>query len=329
MKTETPDIRQLGRIPLIDVARGLALVAMAVYHFFWDLQFFGFLEPGTATDGPLKWFARSIATSFLALVGIGLYLGHGAEIRWRPFLRRVAIVGSAALLITLATYVVTPASFVSFGILHLIAVGSFLGLAVLPLPVPVILTLSAGIFAAGMNFTLPALNTPLLSWIGMSETIRPSNDFVPVFPWFSAVLVGIAMAKQAHASGLLARLVSVSAASPPARFLKFFGRHSLAFYLVHQPVLIAIVAGFAQLLPPSPAIPSHGAFLEQCEAGCAGLRNGETCASYCACFLGELETAGEFATLASNPESLRSSGRIEAIAALCTSRADAPQGATP
>ena len=58
------------RIDWIDIARGVALIAMAIYHFSWDLEFFGYLDPGTAGSGPLKWFARSIASSFLILVDI-------------------------------------------------------------------------------------------------------------------------------------------------------------------------------------------------------------------------------------------------------------------
>ena len=45
--------RRLPRIPLIDQLRALALVAMAVYHFTWDLGFFGYIEPDTATTGTL------------------------------------------------------------------------------------------------------------------------------------------------------------------------------------------------------------------------------------------------------------------------------------
>ena len=34
------------RVDGLDVARGLALLAMASYHFTWDLEFFGYIEPG-------------------------------------------------------------------------------------------------------------------------------------------------------------------------------------------------------------------------------------------------------------------------------------------
>lgn len=46
--------RRKGRIGGLDTLRGLALLAMASYHFTWNLEYFGYLEPGTATTGLWK-----------------------------------------------------------------------------------------------------------------------------------------------------------------------------------------------------------------------------------------------------------------------------------
>ena len=53
-----------NRIDAIDIARGIALLAMAIYHFTWDLEFFGYAEPGLTAVGGWKLFARAIASSF-------------------------------------------------------------------------------------------------------------------------------------------------------------------------------------------------------------------------------------------------------------------------
>ena len=76
---------------------------MAVYHFAWDLSFFSLADFGV-TENPL-WiaFARSIAGSFLALVGVGLYLAHGDGVRWPGFRRRVAVIAFWALAISVAS----------------------------------------------------------------------------------------------------------------------------------------------------------------------------------------------------------------------------------
>jgi uncharacterized membrane protein len=61
-----------ARVGLIDAARGVAIAAMVVYHFSWDLRFFGYINVDVAADPAWRLFARSIAGSFLALVGSAL-----------------------------------------------------------------------------------------------------------------------------------------------------------------------------------------------------------------------------------------------------------------
>ncbi|MEO0637396.1 MAG: heparan-alpha-glucosaminide N-acetyltransferase domain-containing protein, partial [Pseudomonadota bacterium] len=43
-----------SRIGIVDTARGLALLAMAHFHFVFDLEMFGYVEPGTAASFPWK-----------------------------------------------------------------------------------------------------------------------------------------------------------------------------------------------------------------------------------------------------------------------------------
>jgi hypothetical protein len=73
------------RIPAIDVAKGVALVAMAIYHFVWDLEFFGWVAPFTIQQSGWVIFARSIAASFLFLVGINMVLTYTRGIVWPAF----------------------------------------------------------------------------------------------------------------------------------------------------------------------------------------------------------------------------------------------------
>lgn len=309
-----------GRIDAIDIARGTALLAMAIYHFAWDLEFFGYVPPGMTAVGGWKLFARCIASSFLFLVGVSLYLGHARGIRWPGFWRRLAMVAGAAMAITVVTWIAVPGGFIFFGILHEIAVASLLGLLFLRLPAAVTLIVAAAVIAAPHYLRSPFFDDPWWWWTGLSENRPRSNDFVPVFPWFGAVLIGIAAAKLADRSGLFARLAAMRAPrwSWP---LSFGGRHSLAFYLIHQPVLIAGVWLFAQAFPPAEQ-PRELRFQQSCEAACGDERDSAFCTRYCRCMLDTLQQAGALDGVfaGDGSEALRS--RVEETAGFCAARTD-------
>ena len=109
------------RIPLIDTLRGVALVAMATYHFTWDLEFFGYLEPGTATQGFFRIYARCIASSFLFLAGVSLVLAHYPVIRWSSFWKRFAVVAGAAAFISTSSLIVVAQVWIYFCTPHQIS----------------------------------------------------------------------------------------------------------------------------------------------------------------------------------------------------------------
>jgi uncharacterized membrane protein len=156
-------------------------------------------------------------------------------------------------------------------------------------------------------------------WLGLSPLDPRSNDYVPVFPWFGAVLIGIAAARFAAASGLFERLARVKA--PRLALLQFAGRHSLAFYLIHQPVLISCVWAFAQLFPadrPSPEVE----FRQSCEAQCADFRDEEFCTRYCVCMLDELEATGSADKVFADNQSAADRAQLQKLAAQCTERTD-------
>ncbi|TGR73602.1 DUF1624 domain-containing protein, partial [Mesorhizobium sp. M2D.F.Ca.ET.223.01.1.1] len=115
------DAPKQGRIAAFDILRGVALIAMASYHFTWDLENFGYTAPALTAFGWWKFYARCIASTFLFLVGVSLFLAHGRKIRWPGFWKRLAMVAVAAAAISAVTYFVTPDGFIFFGILHEIA----------------------------------------------------------------------------------------------------------------------------------------------------------------------------------------------------------------
>lgn len=283
-----PPMKSGTRLGRLDIARGVALIAMAIYHFGWDLEFFGYLAQGSASQGWWRIFARCIASSFLFLVGFSLVLAHARAIRWQPFMKRLAQVVLAATAISLLTWFFMPQGFIFFGILHQIALASLLGLLFLRSPVWLTILLAAAIIATPVYYRAEFFNHPALWWVGLSNINPISNDYVPLFPWFGAVLLGIASARIMQATGLMRLLQGGIKPQWLESLLTFIGRHSLIFYLVHQPVLIGLLYGFSAIFPPSPALQAAN-FVNQCTVQCSANGDEQLCRVYCSCMLETIE----------------------------------------
>jgi uncharacterized membrane protein len=297
---ETEASVKLPRIGLLDTMRGLALIAMATYHFSWDLEFVGYLAPGTAESGWLKLYARAIATAFLFIVGFSLFLASKPEIRWPSYWRRLGMIVAAAAVISIATRYFTPNEWIYFGILHCIAVLSLIGLIFLRLPLAVTAAVTLallGVWAADTftAFSIPRsaiLNPRYLAWIGFAEAPQRSNDYVPIFPWIVPFLLGLTAAMIAARTSLLHTLALFGTGSP---LLAKAGRHSLAFYLIHQPVLISIAYGLSIVAPPAKPVPAE-TYLNQCRSSCMMQEGEALCRSFCQCTLEKLQSQNLFAT---------------------------------
>lgn len=235
-------VKNKPRVELIDFSRGLALIAMTLFHFGWDVEILGIVEAGFASQPAMVWFARCIASAFLFLVGVGLVLANANGFKKRSYFLRLAKVIAAAVLITIATYFATPAFYIFFGILHHIAVASIIGLVFLKLPHWLNFIAGLVVLATGVWVQTNLFGNPIWSWTGLSTHIPKSSDFVPVFPFFAAVLFGIATAQLAMANNWIPSISKYKLNFSFGRAMKFIGRNSLVYYLIHQPIMIGILA---------------------------------------------------------------------------------------
>ena len=222
------------RFAAIDGLRGFALCLMIVYHFAFDLAWFRFVDADFNHDPFWLGFRAVIVTLFLGLVGASLVLAHDARASAHAFWRRVALIAASAVLVSVASYVTFPRTFITFGILHCIAVSSVLARPLVDSPRA---ALAAGIAVVVLGNLVqhPLFDTPWLNWVGLMTHKPATEDYVPLFPWLGVVLVGIA-AGHALLGRARERLVALGRAVP--RWLAFAGRHSLLIYLVHQPILV-------------------------------------------------------------------------------------------
>ncbi len=270
-KTET-----IGRARGLDLARGLAVLAMVFYHFAWDLSHFGLIETDVGLDAGWKRFAQAIAASFLAIAGASLALSARNGLDRRAFLKRLAKIAAAALAITVATFFAFPDRFIFFGILHCIAVSSVLALPFLRWHWSFAALASLAVIALPQVYSSAAFEHPALVWLGLGSEPPLTNDFVPVFPWSGWLLLGLAAGKLWLAKGY-------AMATTPPTMLARIGRWSLPIYLIHQPLMFAVFIGLGHtgLLTLAPEVKP---FVQSCAVDCesAGAAYA-TCSNACSC----------------------------------------------
>jgi uncharacterized membrane protein len=234
----------------VDLLRGAAVIMMITFHFAFDLSYLG-LRPLDVYSGAWFILARCTAGLFLLLVGISLLLSVSrAEQQNREIfphlLRRGLWIFALGMGVTLATYILIGEGFIVFGVLHLIGTSIILSYPFLNrqrlsglLGLSIIL---AGWCLQGMEFSFP-----WLLWLGFTPAGFYSLDYFPLIPWWGVVLVGISLGGFLY-RGYRRRLELPDLSSyPPIKPFLFLGRNSLLIYLVHQPLLAALLILFGRL----------------------------------------------------------------------------------
>ena len=222
------------RLAHIDLLRGIAIALMVTYHFSYDLTYFGFADFDFHND-PFWLHARTFILSlFLLLVGISLVLSTRNGLQARPYLRRLGILVGCAALISLSSYLMFGPRWIFFGVLHFIALASVLGLLFVHAR-RLALILGGGLIALDLGFSDAFFDQPALQWFGLMTYKPPTEDYVPLLPWFGVVLIGIGMARPLVG---MSPWLNKCCPNPLARWLGTAGRHSLLIYMLHQPLLI-------------------------------------------------------------------------------------------
>jgi uncharacterized membrane protein len=137
-------------------------------------------------------------------------------------------------LVSAGSALMFPKSWISFGILH--------GIALMLICARFAAPLRAWLWPLGLVLIVlpqwlqhPAFDTRWTNWVGLVTRKPVTEDFAPLLPWLGVMLWGLAAGQW-----LLARRRTALAGAVPRAVqpLALLGRWSLTFYMVHQPVLI-------------------------------------------------------------------------------------------
>ena len=237
------------RLDSIDALRGVAIVWMTLFHFSFDLNYFGFIRQNFHSD--LFWTGQRtvIVSLFLFCAGMGQAIAVQQGQSWARFWRRWAQVAGCAMLVTVGSWFMFPGSFIYFGVLHGIAVmlvlvrltsrwGRWLwlagALALLAHFAAMQLLGNGGALAAYAD----AFNARPLNWLGLISRKPITEDYVPITPWLGVMWWGMATGQWLLRTRLVIMARPIPGAATP---LAWLGRWSLSWYMLHQPLLIGML----------------------------------------------------------------------------------------
>ncbi len=242
-----PASKKQARLWEVDTLRGMAIVLMVFYHFVWDLSYFGLVQIYMLA-GPWQFFARSIASIFIFVMGVSLTLSYNrAKMRrgttglFKKYFWRGGQIFGLGLIITAATYFFIGRGFVIFGILHLLGASIILAYPFLRWNKWASLIAGVGVITLGVYVDRFVVTFPWLIWLGIKQAGVYMVDFYPLLPWFGPALLGVFVGFSVYPAGQRVFTLPDGSELFPVRGLQFLGRHSLLIYLLHQPLLIGVL----------------------------------------------------------------------------------------
>lgn len=230
-----------NRIGTIDEIRGLCIIAVVVYHFFYTASEIFRLAWFMETFPSLKIIQPFLPVTFIILSGLSFNLSHDNT-------KRGFLLMEIAILITLVTAIFIPSQVIWFGIIHFLAVANLAcgqSKKVLDkIPFVLGIILSAILFVATYNIGKGYIGIPSFSvsvpdifyttdavmMLGTHSRSFYTADYAPVLPWIFLFTCSLFAGRYLHKLPKFFKKTHI-------RPLAFIGRHTLIIYLVHQPII--------------------------------------------------------------------------------------------
>jgi len=236
----------------MDALRGVAIVMMVIYHLVFDLVLFGYYQ-GSAVTGPWRVFARVTAILFISLVGVSLAISYARRSQqergwglYKKYLARGLKLIGWGMVITLVTWMFMGKVVIIFGILHLIGAVTILAYPFLSLRW-VNLPIGVALIALGIHLNQLPVSHPWLLLLGLRPRWLLQLDYFPLLPWFGVALLGIFIGQRLYPGSTRRFKLPAWANQPGIKQFVWLGNHSLAIYLIHQPILFAVLNAISAL----------------------------------------------------------------------------------
>jgi uncharacterized membrane protein len=222
---------------------------MLLYHFLYDLDFFG-IEYVQIGSGLFLYVGRSAAFLFILISGTALSIGHSRDLdkeingvkteNFLKYLKRGLKLFSMGLVVTAITWIFFPDQYIIFGILHFFGVSAVLAYPFLKYGKEnLFFSLFFGL--TGLYLMDKTFGFSALLWLGFTPENFTTLDYFPIFPWFGVLLAGIFLGNSLYKGGERRFRIPKAGKNSLIKLVSVVGQHSLVIYFVHQPLFLALL----------------------------------------------------------------------------------------
>lgn len=237
----------------IDLLRGLAITLMVFGHILWDLDYFRLVSMNNVVYASLQ---KIVPPLFFFLVGMSILVSRKrVEFKTEKeenifykklFMRGVKIFG-LGMIITLFSMILIPDRFVIFGVLHCIGLSIIISVPFLKYRnynfLFALLFLFSWTIIGQINVTAPSILQLIIGFHPV-DIWKYTVDYFPILPWFGVCLLGIVIADWLYSADKRMFKLPDLSKYRPVKLFSWLGQHSLAIYLVHQPVIAGVLYVF-------------------------------------------------------------------------------------
>ena len=231
----------MKRYEEIDILKGIAVICMIIFHFYYFPNQYGFKEIEYNTTN-LKVIAKTAQIIFITCVGINLVFAKENNKNAGVHLQRVGKIFFYAVLMSIFTYIVFKEKYVKFGILHFIAFSSLILFPFVDNIETMKIITAFFVLLYLLNNIKPELFTSIpqpYAFVGGFYNDRYSAiDHFPILPWVLLICFGtfighyLLQNELNTSEGLTHNYVS--------NILKNIGKRSLEIYAIHWIILYVI-----------------------------------------------------------------------------------------
>ncbi len=231
------------RYAILDSYRGFVVLNMIAFHFLYDLNMIFGKNVNWYTSIGVRIWQQFICWSFIILSGF--VWGFGKQKAWK----RGLLVNVIGLVITLVTVVAMPEEAIWFGILNFIGcsmllmipihrwlekIPDWLGMLLSMLTFLLLYHINIGVLGFGeyvIHLPKQLYEYTVLIPFGFPTQEFASSDYFPMLPWFLLYVFGYYFGKWFAGTKLFEKICGMKMIG-----IDFIGRHSLWFYMAHQPI---------------------------------------------------------------------------------------------